>query len=68
MKEKIINTMIKLKNVFITLFIISSLALAGRSDYEDTTGTSFNDGLFYIAFIILGVITAYVSIAADRRK
>ena len=68
MKEKIINTMIKLKNVFITLFIMSSLVLAGRSDYEDVTRISYNDGLFYIAFIILGVITAFVSIKADRRK
>lgn len=68
MKEKIINTLIKLKNVFATLFIIGAFALAIGYDSEDATGSSYNDWKAYAALIIFGLFTAYVSILADNRR
>ncbi len=68
MKEKIMNVVIRLKNVFIALFLIGALALAGRSDYEDVTGTPYNDGWLYALLIIFGIFTAYISTLSDKKK
>lgn len=68
MKEKIINTLIKLKNVFATIFIIGAFTLALGYDSEDAVGSSYNDWKVYVALIIFGIFTAYISMLADNRR